>query len=101
MIRSILRKHSMITFNKQPVSQRRYGFPLRLTVSCMTAFAKRQFNGLRTRLYSKAYKQLNICTLSEYEVNKTKTYSWLQMLTYSDTEELLTAVNWSEIRLLH
>lgn len=91
ILRSILYKHSMISFNKQLVSQRRRGFPLCPAVPCRTAFARRQFNGLSARLYNKAHKQLNIYALTKGEL-KNKLNSWLQTLTYSDTEELLTTV---------
>ena len=91
IFRSILRKHTTITINKQLVSQRRHGFPLCPTVFYKTAFARRQFKGLSSRLYNKAHKKLNIYTLTKCEL-KNKLSTWLQTLTYSDTEELLATI---------
>lgn len=88
ILKCIIRKHAALPLDKNITSRRRTSVQVCRTKKCNTAFAKRQYDALSSKLYNKLHRTVSIYTLSRYEVIKRVT-AYLLKLSYSETENLL------------
>lgn len=87
ILRSVLRKHTFLPFEKCKMSKRNPGRVCDV-VNCQTTFATRQYEYLSIILYNKINKKLNIYQLNLYHC-KNEIFKWLLTLNYDQTEQII------------
>ena len=91
ILRAMVRRHSLLPLDHL-VLKKRKGHPVCGSVQCRTSFASRHFNVLSIRMYNKIHRLIGIYTLSSNQL-KTKLTSWLQQLSYENTERILENIS--------
>ncbi|KAJ8714772.1 hypothetical protein PYW07_002997 [Mythimna separata] len=87
VLRSVLRRHSMMPLDRN-LTSRRIGFPVCESVQCRSALARRHYCAQSSLIYNKINKKLAIYKLNIHKV-KQSLKSWLISLSYEDTEQIL------------
>lgn len=88
ILNTILRKHSLLTFNPTLFEGKRRKHAVCSTIRFRTTFAQRHFGFLGNYLYNKINEVLTIYALPK-NLCKKKLSGWLQKLDYDATEQLL------------
>lgn len=91
ILRTTLRRHLELPFDAQ-VTRRRTAFPVCKIIRCRSALARRHFLAQSAHIYNKINKKLKIYPMTFYKV-KQSLKSWLQSLTYDETEQILTHIS--------
>lgn len=90
VLQVISRKHSSLVYSPDVYRKRRSDIVCQ-SVKCKTGLTRRHYNGISPRLYNTANKLLHIYPLAMNPCRKA-VKSWLQKLTYRETEDLLKTV---------